>query len=595
MLTLKGSEKFNKKQLEALVTITKAIVYARVSTEGQVDKYSIESQIEKCVALAKQRGINEDELVVLIEDGESGDNPNRPMINYACFLLEYGIGDHIIFLHPDRMSRLLHLQSQISHRIWSLGKDFWFVEFDFDKSNPESMLNFNIQGSIAEYNKAKILGNTKRGRIAKVNSGKIPGLKRIYGYKYDTELDTLVENEEEKQVYLKMVNMLLEKNYSASRIARELSLLNISAPSGEKWYQATVSRILKNETYKGTFYFGKTQVVKSPDGSKKQVPQPREEWRLIEVPQYIDQDTYDRIIMKLEGLKTNASGRPSEDYLLRGIARCGRCGGSVSSGVTSKIKTGLIKYYSCQRKSNKSFEVGTGKSDGVCRGRNWRVDVVDEYIWNYVLQIIDNPESFIKKIVENQTDNNDTDGLIDKKSSLLKSIKEKESERNRYTEMYAAGIIKTLKEVEDKVLAVDRRISEIKEELTYIEQSLSVVLHEQSDIDLIKQKLNDFKQIVHSECLSIEDKRIITNALIKRVVLNEGKKIDIHLNFSKKVETLGIYQSGVLNYTHENVITRQSNGRSQKSIYSHPCRILRGNRFFYADQSWFTFPLSHSD
>jgi DNA invertase Pin-like site-specific DNA recombinase len=129
------------------------------------------------------------------------------------------------------------------------------------------MLNFNIQGSIAEYNKAKILADTKRGRITKVKNGLIPGLKRIYGYTYDTEIDTLIENEVEKEVYLKMVDMLLNKNYSCSKIARELSLRNVHAPSGDRWYQTTISRILKNEAYTGNYYYGKTQVVKNQDGT----------------------------------------------------------------------------------------------------------------------------------------------------------------------------------------------------------------------------------------------------------------------------------------------------------------------------------------
>jgi DNA invertase Pin-like site-specific DNA recombinase len=100
-----------------LVTKIKAIIYARVSTDGQVDNYSIESQVERCKDMAQNKGIKEDEIIMLVEDGESGDNPNRPMINYALFLLEYGVGDHVIFLHPNRMSRFLHLQTQLSNRI----------------------------------------------------------------------------------------------------------------------------------------------------------------------------------------------------------------------------------------------------------------------------------------------------------------------------------------------------------------------------------------------------------------------------------------------------------------------------------------------
>lgn len=99
----------------------------RVSTEGQVDKYSIESQIGMCVNLAKSKGISEDEIIVLIKDRESGDNLNRPMINYLIFLLQSVIDDHAIFLHPNRMSRELHQQTETAHKIWGARKDFWFV------------------------------------------------------------------------------------------------------------------------------------------------------------------------------------------------------------------------------------------------------------------------------------------------------------------------------------------------------------------------------------------------------------------------------------------------------------------------------------
>ena len=100
-----------------------------------------------------------------------------------------------------------------------------------------------------------------------------------------------------------MIEMLLVKDYSVSQIAKELSVMNFPAPLGGKWYQATVSRILRNETYKGTYYHGKTRVVKYPDGTK-QVPQPREEWRQINVPSFITEGIYKQILSKLEDLNT---------------------------------------------------------------------------------------------------------------------------------------------------------------------------------------------------------------------------------------------------------------------------------------------------
>lgn len=586
--TLTGSEKFSKAELEALVAKIKALIYARVSTDGQVDNYSIESQVERCVYLAKQKGINEDEVVVLIEDGESGDNPNRPMINYVLFLLEYGIGDHVIFLHPNRMSRFLHLQTQLSNRIWSMGKDFWFVEFDFDKSSPESMLNFNIQGSIAEYNKAKILADTKRGRITKVKNGQIPGLNRIYGYTYDTELDTLIENPVEKEIYLKMVDMLLHKGYSCSRIAEELSLRNIPAPKKDRWYQTTVSRIFKNETYTGNYYFGKTKVVTEADGTKKQIPQPREEWRRISVPAYIDMETYHAIQKRLKELNNNKSGRPSEDYLLQGVCRCGRCGGAVSSGVTTKTKNRLLKYYVCQHKTKKSYEVGTGESNPICKGRNWRVDYVDSIVWTYVKKIIEHPSDFFERLVKQQSETSNSDELTNQKKKLNKALQEKEASRERYTEMYAAGIIKSMKDLEDKISVVDNQIKDIQEELQVIEQSLSSVLFKQNHIEMVQKSLRSFKYLLDNDHIDMEAKRKVTKLFIKKVVLGEDNKINIylHLDFVN-------WGGKETDKKHINSNSRQGHGRPKKPIYFDPRRVFGRNGLFFTDKSWSSLSFSN--
>src|SRR5579875_2555943 len=255
---------FQGDDIKRLQTRVKAIIYARVSTHGQArDGYSLESQVEMCAALAKEQlHVAEDELIAVIEAGDKGDDPNRPALNFALWLVDKGIGRTFICLHPDRFARALHLQLVVADRVWSAGYDLHFVETDeVDPNNPESMLLFNLQGAIAQYNKAKILANSRRGRRQKVKNGKIPGLRRIYGYTFDKETDTLREHPDEKAVYLMMVDWLLNGkdgvDMSLSAIARELSLLSIPAPNGDVWYQATVSRILKNPVYMGTFYYGK--------------------------------------------------------------------------------------------------------------------------------------------------------------------------------------------------------------------------------------------------------------------------------------------------------------------------------------------------
>nr|WP_186322860.1 recombinase family protein [Paenibacillus xylanexedens] len=560
-------EKLTTAQITALIGKIRAIVYTRVSSDMQIDNYSLESQIDICVKDAKDKfDINEDEIIVLREEAESGDNPNRPMLNYILFLLEKGLGTKVIFLHPDRLSRHLHLQQQITHKIWELGCDLHFVEFDLQKGNAESMLNYNIQGSIAQYNKAKILANTKRGRRTMVSDNKIPGMNRIYGYTYDKELNTLVENEIEKERYLAMVHMILEGK-TGSEVAAYFAKKKYPAPKGDKWYQATISRILRNETYMGIYYYGKTEVVQQ-NGKRKQVPKPRDQWQKVTIPAYIDEVTFGRLQKCLDGNIKNG-GRPSEDYLLKGIARCGRCGAAVSSGITSKTQSGQLKYYSCTRKSKKSYSVETGESNKLCLGENWRVDMVDSLIWSEVVRLIDNPKTLIDKMLERISDVSKIRDMEKNRDEIIKLIKEKESSKARYIDLYAEGFIKSKEELSKKIEPVDFEINELNTELSAITDNLKISQSNDDNIQIAISMLDRYRKIVKGK-LQIEDKRRIIKLLIEKVIMNDNKKLEIVYKFNTFREIESINSSG-------NSINNQVHGGSQKPVYSDPGRVLGGD------------------
>lgn len=552
MIILKGDQQLPSDELNALVDKIKAIVYARVSTEDQVKGYSLDSQIEICANKAKKDyGYKDDEIIAIVELGVSGDNSNRPAINYALHLLENGIGRKMFVLHPDRLARDLYLQMQFTRRVWSYGCDIEFIESAVDKNNPESMLMFNIQGSIAQYNKAKILANSKRGRRAKAKSGKISGLRRVYGYNFDYENDILVPNEFEKEVYLSMVDMLLNQNMSCSQIAAELSKQNIPAPNGNVWYQASVSRILKNETYTGKFYYGKTEIVQH-QGLKIQTKKPKEEWIKIDVPAYIDEATYEAILDRINNLNKNKGGRPSEDYLLRGIAKCGRCGSPVASGITSRSGSNLLKYYSCIRKAKKGYVVGTSETSHVlCKGKNWRVDIVDNHVWNVLLNIIKNPVKLIEKIASR---NNEVEKLSEykaKQNSLIKSIKEKEKMKERYIDLYASGIIKDKKSLEEKINSVEEQIQDLTDNLNVIEESIKFITESENKEDRVISILNKFNEkITNSEEITHDLKRSIIEILVHKVILYDDGTIDVQLNFFDDDP----------DSTHKNLNSRQDEG-----------------------------------
>jgi len=523
LLILKGEERLTTEQIMGLIGKINAIIYVRVSTTDQAEKgYSLESQIERCKerALTKFK-YKDSELIALVEPGGMGDDPNRPALNHALYLLEKGLGKKFIVLHPDRLTRDNTLQGIVSRKIWGMGVDIEFIEFEVDPTNPESMLMYNIQGSIAQYNKAKINANSKRGRVAKAKKGEFPSFKRLFGYKFNKETDLPEYNEEERQVLLEMKDMLLNRDMSSNEIAKELSKRGVPAPDGDTWYQATVSRILKNEDYTGDFYYGKTKVVQI-NGESKQVPTPEEEWILIEIPPIWDHETRDQILKKL---KENYKGRSrkTRDYLLKGKAKCGRCGSACGSGFTSKTKSGVYKYYSCRRKNAKAYQ--NGKKITNCPGKNWRVDIVDDVFWKWFKKLLKDPTDFLEQFLSETSNEKKIEELQHKVKSLTKQIEEIDSEVSNYVILFGKGKIN-----EDMF---DKLTQPLEQKKEYIETELEIInsqINANKDVEDKNQKLKEyvssFSEMVDKD-LSMDEKRKFIDFFIEKVTLFDDDHMEI--------------------------------------------------------------------
>lgn len=525
--TFEGHRILTPEEIIELMGTIKIIIYARVSTTDQAKKgYSIPSQVEKGVEYSFKKGCNKNEILAVLEKGEMGDNPDRPGLNMVLELIEKGVGKKLVMLHPDRLSRYLVLQNEIAHRVWSAGCELEFVEFDIDPTNPESMLMFNIQGSISQYNKAKILANSKRGRRQKVKEGKLPGIRRVFGYTFDKEKDILVENTREKEIYLLMVDWLLNgkdgKEMNCSKIARGLAIEGFLPPESNKWYQSSVSRILRSEIYLGKFYWGKTETIQI-QGQKQIIEKPREEWQWVEIPQYIDEITYNKVQKKLNQLTKKARGRKTENYLLKSLVRCGLCNRAVVAGPPTTLKSGKkLRYYACSGKSKKNFMVGTGEHNELCTSGYWRQDTVDDYVWFYILNRLRNPEQIISELIKQQGEVGKQQQILDRINSLEGKIKKKEIENKRCFQAYREGII-NLENLKEEIEPIKEEISRLEKDLIYARELYNQFQASYNEIEQIKEGIALFKEMVQKDIFTFEQKREIIKKVIEKVILHENE------------------------------------------------------------------------
>ena len=160
----------------------KVAIYARVSTERQAERGTIGSQL---AALRDQVSTAGHELVgEFIDDGHSGARLDRPGLDALRDAAEAGLFDAVWCLSPDRLARVYAYQVLVLDELARFGVRVHFTDApDFAPGDPQATLLTQVQGVIAEYEKAKIAERYRRGKLFRARAGEITTWKTAYGYR----------------------------------------------------------------------------------------------------------------------------------------------------------------------------------------------------------------------------------------------------------------------------------------------------------------------------------------------------------------------------------------------------------------------------
>ncbi len=130
---------------------------------------------------------------------------------------------------------------------------------------PEERLLLQVQGMLAEYERAQILERSRRGKRHRAKQGEASVLSNApYGFRYakkTPERPGYYEIfEPEAAVVRKIYALYTEEGLPIGRITARLNSEGIPAQkSGKRWERSSVWGILKNPAYRGTACFGKTK------------------------------------------------------------------------------------------------------------------------------------------------------------------------------------------------------------------------------------------------------------------------------------------------------------------------------------------------
>ncbi len=386
-------------------------LYARVSSEQQAKDNTIASQLEALDRRIEEDGHTCDHARRFIDEGYSGTTLIRPALERLRDLAAAGGLDRVYVHSPDRLARKYAYQVLLIDELRRHGVELVFLNRQIGTS-PEEDLLLQVQGMVAEYERAKILERSRRGKRHAGASGSVNVLGGApYGYRYVDKREGAGQASyqvifEQARVVRQIFEWIGQERLSIGEVCRRLAREGIPSPRGKSyWDRSTVWGILKNPAYRGTAGFGKTRVgemrarlrphrnqAEQPRRARSTYDVPVEEWTTIPVPAIVSGELCGAVAEQLaENRVRRRQRRTGELHLLQGLLVCGSCGhafyGKPVSLSSGKGKRRNYAYYRCI--GTDAYRFGGQR---ICQNQQVRTDVLETAVWDDVRLLLSEPE-----------------------------------------------------------------------------------------------------------------------------------------------------------------------------------------------------------
>lgn len=454
--------------------------YARVSTENQLENYSIEEQTERLKLYCKSKDYKIYDMY--IDGGYSGGNMQRPALQKLLSDVQSGKINAVLVYKLDRLSRSQKdTLNIIEDHFLKNGVDFISLNENFDTSTPFGKAMIGILSVFAQLEKDQITERFTMGRIGRSKAGYYhggPTAPTGYDYKDGKLIVNPVTSQQVQEVYREFLN-----GKSINSIQRQMH---------EKyggWGSATlVLNVLKNSVYigmvkfKGVAYPG----LHTPIISREQFER---------VQQYLNSE-------ERESRKTTAQKTPFKaGFTLSGLVFCKRCGAKFSA------EHGNYTCYSRSKSSPKRV------IDPNCKNDKWKISDLDELIFDEIehMSIDDDRLNQVVSSVKQPS-------AVDE-ASFQAEIEKIDQQIKRLLDLYQIGTL-PISEISERVHSLQVEKEKLENQAKENRRQMSV-----------KERIERFKQLVsqiqYMRTQSVEKKRIYVAELIETIYI-DGKEVSIN-------------------------------------------------------------------
>ena len=506
-------------------------IYGRVSSERQSEAGTIDSQIEDLRQRVRQDQLHLDEDLCFIDDGYSGSTLKRPALDRLRDQVAAGSIDRLYVHSPDRLARKYAYQVLLIDEFQRHGVAVVFLNRSLGES-PEDQLLLQVQGVVAEYERAKLMERCRRGKLHTARQGCVNALAAApYGYRYIRKaegggvarFDVVLE---EARVARQIFEWVGCERISLGAVGRRLKAQGIRTKKGrENWDRKTILDMLRNPAYKGTAIYGRTQVgpprprLRPQRGQAEQPRRPVSIYEVegpgisIAVPALVSEDLFAAVAEQLEEnrQRQRQSARGAR-WLLQGLLVCRHCGYALYGlGTRHQLASGVSvvhSYYRCIGRNGNRFG-----GQRLCDNPQVRVDDLDEAIWQDVCELLRDPGK-LQAEYERRLDDEPGPQPTLVEEQLGRQIKKVRSGLARLIDGYQEGLLQK-EEFQPRLRATRERLARLEAEAKDVAERRD----QERALRLALQGLEDFAERVQAGLTgaSWQERREIIRALVKQV------------------------------------------------------------------------------
>ena len=403
------------------MTGIRAAFYARVSSEQQAVAHTIESQISALTERARSDGAPVPPERQFVDDGISGATLVRPALDRLRDLAAVGAIDRIYVHSPDRLARNYAYQVLLLDEWRRANVELVFLNRPLGQS-PEDDLLLQMQGIIAEYERAKFMERSRRGKRHAAQSGSLNVMSGApFGYRYISIREgggqaRFEPNAEQARIVQQIFSWIGCNRCSLHEVCRRLQKAGALTASGRRvWSRQAVWHILQNPAYIGQAAYGKTRMMPRTRKTRPRPPRGRpaeprrsntpvaidsKEWVFVPVPPLVNERLFRAAQQQLEENRARVRlGRRTLGHLLQGLACCAICRYAYYGKTTRErgpehsLKD--YRYYRCSGTDGYRFG-----GERICTNRQIQAEFLEVAVWREVCDLLRNPEKLERDFKE---------------------------------------------------------------------------------------------------------------------------------------------------------------------------------------------------